>query len=189
MEPDAGPPWPVAGSMLSRATPETRVTTTTMSDVQALHEQQSQQARDQAQQARDQAQQARDQIREQAQQIREQAQRIREEAQEAAREAQRAAEEAAREARAEAGQDVRVIRLPPPPTPPGQEPHIGIPPWQHEPSIPGEVVDIVGMLTFATAAVLILRPLMRAFANRFERRGAPPTALPVEVTAHMDRLE
>jgi hypothetical protein len=50
-------------------------------------------------------------------------------------------------------------------------------------------VDIVGMLTFGTAAVLILRPLMRAFANRFERRGMPPTALPPEVTAHMERLE
>jgi multidrug efflux pump subunit AcrA (membrane-fusion protein) len=186
MEPDPGHRGPSAGSMLAGRRPETRVTTRTMSDVQALHEHQSQQAREQA---REQAQQAREQIREQAQQMREQAQRIREEAQEAAREAQHVAEEAAREARAEAGQDVRVIRMPPPPTPPGQEPHIGIPPWQHEPSIPGEVVDIVGMLTFATAAVLILRPLMRAFANRFERRGAPPTALPVEVTAHMDRLE
>jgi hypothetical protein len=30
---------------------------------------------------------------------------------------------------------------------------------------------------------------MRAFANRFERRGAPPAALAPEVTAHMERLE
>jgi hypothetical protein len=151
-----------------------------MTDVQATAQQQ---AREQA--ARDQAQ----QIREQAQQIREEAQRIREEAQQAAREARQAAEEAAREARAEAGQNVRVLRVPPPPPPPGQESHTGVPPWQHEPNIPGEVVDIVGMLTFATAAVLILRPVMRAFANRFERRGAPPTALPPEVAAHMERLE
>jgi signal transduction histidine kinase len=136
-----------------------------------------------AQQLREQAQQSR----EQAQQMREEAQRIREEAREAAREAQRAAEEAIREAREEARQDVRVIRVPPPP-PPGQEPHTAVPPWQHEPDIPPQVVDIVGMLTFATAAVLILRPLMRAFANRFERRGAQ-TALPPEVSAHMQRLE
>jgi hypothetical protein len=137
----------------------------------------------------EQAREAREQAREQAQQIREQAQRIREEALEAAREAREAAEEAAREARAEAAQD-RVIRLPPPPRPPGQEEHTMVPPWQREPPpFPDEVVDIVGMLTFGTAAVLILRPLMRAFANRFERRGTPPTALPPEVTAHMERLE
>jgi hypothetical protein len=80
------------------------------------------------------------------------------------------------------------IRIPPLGPPPGQETHIGVPPWRHEPAIPSEVVDIIGMLTFGTAAVLILRPLMRAFANRFERRGAP-TALPPEVTAHMERLE
>jgi hypothetical protein len=64
-----------------------------------------------------------------------------------------------------------------------------MPPWQNEPTIPPEVVDIVGMLTFGTAAVLILRPLMRAFANRFERRGAASTTLPPEMTAHMHRLE
>jgi hypothetical protein len=40
----------------------------------------------------------------------------------------------------------------------------------------------------AMAAVLILRPLMRAFGNRLERRGAA-TALPAEVTAQMERLE
>lgn len=148
-----------------------------MTDVQAT-------ARELAQQAREQAQQAR----EQAQQAREQAQQIREDALEAAREAQRAAEEAIREARAETRQDARRIVISPPPRP-GQEGHVMVPPWQHEPSIPGEVVDIVGMLTFGTAAVLILRPLMRAFANRFERRGAPPPALQPEVTAHMQRLE
>jgi hypothetical protein len=146
-----------------------------MTDVQSADQQQ---AREQAQQ-----------IREQAQQIREQAQRIREEAEQTAREARRAAEEAVREARAEAGQDIRVIGVPPPPPPPGQEGQVLVPPWQHEPQIPREVVDIVGMLTFGTAAVLILRPLMREFANRFERRGAPPPALPPEVSAHMDRLE
>jgi DNA repair exonuclease SbcCD ATPase subunit len=147
------------------------------------------QGREQAQQAREQAQ----QIREQAQQIREQAQRIREEALERAREAREAAreaaEEAAEEARAEAA---RSGREPPPPPPPfGQEPQIIVHPrrpWENEREIPGEVVDIVGMLTFGTAAVLILRPLMRAFANRFERRGMP-AALPPEVTAHMERLE
>jgi hypothetical protein len=128
------------------------------------------------------------QSREQAQQMREDAQRIREEALEAAREAQRAAQDAIREAREQARQDVRVMRVPPPVPPPGQEPHTAVPPWQHEPEIPPQVVDIVGMLTFATAAVLILRPLMRAFANRFERRGAS-TALPPEVSAHMQRLE
>jgi hypothetical protein len=169
---------PGTGSTPERAWPETRVTTTTMTDGQASTQQQ----------AREQARAQEQQIREQARQIREQAQRIREEAQEAAREARQAAEEAAREARAEAAQD-RVLRIPPPPPPPGQEGHVMVPPWQNEPTIPGEVVDIVGMLTFGTAAVLILRPLMRAFANRFERRGAPPTALPPEVTAHMERLE
>jgi hypothetical protein len=151
-----------------------------MIDIQpaAVPAQQSRVTHEQAQQAR-----------EQAQRVREDAQRIREEAREAAREAQRAAEEAIREAREEARQDVRVIRVPPlPPGPPGQETHTGVPPWQHEPDIPPQVVDIVGMLTFATAAVLILRPLMRAFANRFERRGAP-VALPPEVSAHMQRLE
>ena len=143
------------------------------------------------------------QLREQAQQIRERAQQIREEAQQrreaiqAAREADQAAQEAAREAREaarEAAQDVRIIRVPEPPAPPGspQEPQIIVHPrgpWDGDRRIPGEVVDIVGMLTFGTAAVLILRPLMRAFANRFERRGAPPNALPPEVTAHMERLE
>jgi hypothetical protein len=151
-----------------------------MSDVQVTVERQ---AREQARE------QIREQMRERAREVREQAQRIREEAEEAAREARQAAEEAARQAPAEAGQDGRVIRLPPPPPPPGQEGHVMVPPWQHEPTIPGEVVDIVGMLTFGTAAVLILRPLMRAFANRFERRGAPPTAIPPEVSAHMERLE
>ena len=144
------------------AWPETRVTTTTMTDVQATTRELEQQARDQAQ---EQARQAR----EQAKEIREEAERIREEVREAMRE-------------------VRVRRGPLPPPPPGQE-GTTIPPWQPAPVIPGDVKDIVGMLTFGTAAVLILRPLMRAFANRFERRGAPPTALPPEVTAHMERLE
>jgi hypothetical protein len=143
-----------------------------MTDVQATAQELARQAREQAQQAREQAQKAR-----------EDAERIREEAREIEREARQAAEEATREAL----RDVRVIV--PPPGRPGQEGHVLIPPWRREPDIPPEVVDIVGMLTFGTAAVLILRPLMRAFANRFERRGAPPTALPPEVTAHMERLE
>jgi hypothetical protein len=133
-----------------------------MTDVQATTRELAQQARAQAQQAGEQAEQAR----EQAERIREQAERIREEVE--------------REVRGS---------IPPPPPPPGQRPHIEVRPWEHEPSIPPQAVDIVGMLTFGTAAVLILRPLMRAFANRFERRGAPPTALPPEVTAHMQRLE
>jgi multidrug efflux pump subunit AcrA (membrane-fusion protein) len=149
--------------MRERAWPETRVPTTTMTDVQATTREFEQQARDQAQQAQEQARQAR----EQAQEIREQAERIREEVREA----------------------MRVRREAPPPPRPGQEGQIIVRPWEHEPTIPPQVVDIVGMLTFGTAAVLILRPLMRAFANRFERRGAPPTALPAEVTAHMERLE
>ena len=156
-----------------------------MTDVHAaLHRQASQQ---EAQRIRDEAR------RERAEQAREQAEQRRE-AIEAAREAEEAAREAAQEAaRAarEAGQDIRVIPVPRPPMPPGQEHQILIPrrdPWEHEPRIPGEVVDIVGMLTFGTAAVLILRPLMRAFANRLERRGTP-AALPPEVTAHMERLE
>ncbi|MFN2566861.1 MAG: hypothetical protein ABR499_17830 [Gemmatimonadaceae bacterium] len=148
-----------------------------MTDVHAAaHRQQP--TREQAQQIREQAQ----AIRERAQAIREQAEQRREEL-EAAREA--------REAEREAAQAVR-IEVPPPPPPPGQEPQIVIRPprpWEHEPGIPGEVVDIVGMLTFGTAAVLILRPLMRAFANRFERRGMPPTVLPPEVTAQMELLE
>ena len=138
-----------------------------MTDVQAT-------ARELAQQAREQAQQTREQARAEAEQIREEAQRIREEA-------QRIRDEARREIR---------LRIPPPPTPPGQEPQILVPPpWQHEPSIPPGALDIVLVLTAGTAAVLILRPLMRAFANRFERRGPPPAALPPEVTAHMQRLE
>ena len=141
------------------------------------------------------------QIREQAQVIRDRAEQIREnvaqqrEAVQAAREAQQAAREAAAEAaRAarEAAQDIRVIRIPEAPPQPGQRPEIIVQPrgpWDQNRTIPREVVDVVGMLTFATAAVLILRPLMRAFANRFERRGAPAAALPPEVTAHMERLE
>jgi hypothetical protein len=151
--------------MPERAWPHTRVITTTMTEVQASPQDQAQQARELAQQAREQAQQVREQeeqIREQAERIREQMERIREQTQQ--------------------------IRVPGPPPPPGQ-PGTSVPPWQREPEIPGEVVDIVGMLTFATAAVLILRPLMRAFANRFERRGVSPAALPPEVTAHMERLE
>ncbi len=151
---------PGAGSTLARAWPETQVTTTTMTDVQATVQEQAQQAREQAQQAREQAQ----RIREEQQQIREEAQRIRDEVR-------------------------RAVRAGVPPPPPGQEGHVEVRPWRREPDVPPEVVDIVGMLTFGTAAVLILRPLMRAFANRFERRGAAPTALPPEVTAHMDRLE
>jgi TolA-binding protein len=156
-----------------------------MTDLRAsgVRDQQSQQAREQM---RVQA----EQIRKQAEEMREHAQEMREQAQEAAREAQRAAEEAIREAQAEGRPEVRVIRVPPlPPPPPGQETHTAVPPWQQDTNLPGEMVDIVGMLTFATAAVLILRPLMRAFANRFERRGAPPPALPAEVSAHMQRLE
>ena len=144
--------------------------------------------------------QTREQLREQERQIREDAQRIRQEAEQAAREAQRAAQEAAREAQqaaqeaareaAQAGRDVRVIRIPQPPPPPGQEPYAAVPPpWRREPDIPPEVVDIFQMFTVATAAVLILRPMMRAWANRFERRGAAPAALPPEVSAHMQRLE
>jgi multidrug efflux pump subunit AcrA (membrane-fusion protein) len=159
--------------MLERAWPETWVTTTTMTDVQATARELAEQAREQAQQAREQAQHAREQARAEAEQIRQEAERIRDEA---------------RQIRDDARREIR-INIPQPPSPPGQEPRILVPPWQHDANIPGEVVDIVGMVTFAMAAVLILRPLMRAFANRFERRGTPPTALPPEVTAHMERLE
>ena len=136
------------------------------------------QGQDQAQQAREQAQ----QIREQAQQIREQAQQMREEALRAAREAAR---EAARQGRRP---DVRVV-VPPVPPEPGQQPIvIQRGPWDGEPRIPQEVVDLSMTFIIAMAAVLILRPLMRAFGNRLERRGAAPV-LPAEVTAHMERLE
>jgi hypothetical protein len=163
------------------------MTTTSMTDVHVV-------SRDQAQQLREQAQ----QIRERAQQLREETQQRREAIQ-AAREARQAAQEAAREAAQEAARaareavrDIRVEIPSPPPPPRPQEPQIIVHPrgpWDADRAIPGEVVDIVGMLTFGTAAVLILRPLMRAFANRFERRGAPPAAIPAEVTAHMERLE
>jgi hypothetical protein len=156
-----------------------------MTDLRAggAREQQSQQSREQI---RDQA----EQMRQQAEQMREHAQQMREQAQEAAREAQRAAEQAIRDAHVEGRSVGRVIRIPqgPPPPHPG-ETHTSVPPWQRDEGIPPEVVDIVGMMTFATAAVLILRPLMRAFANRFERRGAAPPALPPEFSAHMQRLE
>jgi hypothetical protein len=138
-------------------------------------------SQDQAQRIREQA----ERIREHAEQMREQAERQRE-AMQAQREAEQAAREAERVAR-EVERNVRQIQIPVPPPP---EPQIIVRPrgpWD-EPRIPTEVVDIVGMLTFGTAAVLILRPLMRAFANRFERRGAPAT-LPPEVTAHLERLE
>ena len=136
--------------------------------------------------------QIREQIREQTRQIREQNERIRQEMKRASQEAERAAQEAERAAeeaaaRAEAPH-VRMMQIPHPPPPPGQA-ETSVPPWQPPRAVPGEVVDIVGMLTFGTAAVLILRPLMRAVANRFERRGATPPALPAEVTAHMQRLE
>ena len=154
-----------------------------MSDLSATasREQASPQAREQA---REQAQAQADQMRQQAEQIREQAEQMRDQARQIREEARRAAEEALRQARAEG----RVIRLPGQPMP-GQETHTGVNPWQRDEAIPPEVVDIVGMLTFGTAAVLILRPLMRAFANRFERRGAAAAALPPEVSAHMQRLE
>lgn len=132
-------------------------------------------------QQREQAREQAEQMREQAREIREEAQRVREEALEAARKAREQAD----------AQRIRIIQGPGPPPQPEHVPQILIPPrgpWDREPAIPGEVVDIVGMLTFGTAAVLILRPLMRAFANRFERRGTA-TALPPEVTAHMERLE
>jgi hypothetical protein len=140
----------------------------------------------QSQQAREQARAQAEQIREQAEQMREQAQQMRDQAQQMREEVQRATEEALRQARAEGR---AVIRVPVPPMPPGQESHTSVPPWQRNEAVPPEVVDIVGMLTFGTAAVLILRPLMRAFANRFERRGAPPATLPTEVSEHMQRLE
>lgn len=137
-----------------------------------------------APQAREQARAQAEQMRQQAEQMREQAQQIREQAQQIREDARRAAEDALRQARAE---NPRVFRFPNPP--PGQETHIEVPPWRRHEAIPPEVVDIVGMLTFGMAAVLILRPLMRAFANRFERRGAAAAALPPEVSAHMQRLE
>lgn len=139
----------------------------------------------QAQQAREQARAQAEQMREQAEQMRQQADQMRKQAEDIREEVQRATQEALRQARAEG----RVIRVPVPPMPPGQESHTSVPPWQRNEAIPPEVVDIVGMLTFGTAAVLILRPLMRAFANRFERRGTPPATLPAEVSAHMERLE
>jgi hypothetical protein len=161
-----------------RAAPR-RVTTKSMTDFQAsrARDQQSEQIRAQAEQMRKQA----DEMREQAEQMREQAQHIREQA-------RQAAEEALRRVRVE-GQPGVVVAPRPQPFPHGQETHTGVPPWRREPDVPPEVVDIIGMLTFGTAAVLILRPLMRAFANRFERRGAPLPALPPEVSAHMQRLE
>ena len=149
--------------------------------VSGLRAQESPQSREQIRAQADQMRQQADQMRKQAEEMREQAQQIREQA-------QRAAEEAIREARAE-GRQIRVQLPPIPPIPPDHQEHTSVPPWQRDGAIPGEVVDIVGMVTFAMAAVLILRPLMRAFANRFERRGAPPAALPTEVSAHMQRLE
>jgi TolA-binding protein len=147
-----------------------------------LRAQESQQSREQVRAQADQMRQQADQMRRQAEEMREQAQQIREQA-------QRAAEDALRQARAEGRQEIRVQIPPIPPIPPDHEQHTSVPPWQRDGAIPGEVVDMVGMVTFAMAAVLILRPLMRAFANRFERRGAPSAALPTEVSAHMQRLE
>ena len=158
--------------MREQARPEMRVTTTTMSDVQGTAREQAEQAREQAQQAREQAQHARDQAREEAQRIRDEAQQIREEAE---------------RIRDEARREIRINPTPPPA--PGREGRILVPPWQHDPVIPQQAVDMVAMLTFGTAAVLILRPVMRAWANRFERRGAPPPALAPEMTAQMQRLE
>ena len=128
---------------------------------------------------------------EQAQRLREQAEQIRERAQELRERAERQREEAERHReQAEADREAaQTIRIPMPPMPPHEGIVIQGPrPWEHDRAIPDEVVDIVGMLTAGTAAVLILRPLMRAFANRFERRGAP-ALLPPEVSAHMERLE
>jgi hypothetical protein len=107
---------------------------------------------------------------------------VRQEAEEIAREARRAAEEAVRAV--QGGKGPVIIRQDP-----GGHPVILHDPNRPERTVPPEVVDIVGMLTFGAAAVLILRPLMRAFANRFERRGTPTAVLPPEVGAHMQRLE
>jgi hypothetical protein len=133
----------------------------------------------------------RDEVRERLERIRESRQEREQRRAEEAREAEEAAREAAEEALREANEAMRGIRVPPAPRPPVQQPQVIVHPrrpWEREEAIPDEVVDIVGMLTFGTAAVLILRPLMRAFANRFERRGAPPVLSP-EVTAQMTRLE
>jgi hypothetical protein len=111
------------------------------------------QAQDIARQAREQAQHAR----EQAQQAREQAQQIREQAQQAREEALRAAREAVREATRQ-GQNVRVV-VPPVPPMPGQQPIvIQRGPWDADPHIPPELVDLSMTFIIAMAAVLILRP-------------------------------
>jgi hypothetical protein len=152
-----------------------------MTDLRATEsrEQQGEQSRDQIRAQAEQMRAQSEQMRAQAEQIREQAQRIREET-------RRATEEALRKVRVERPE---IVMNPGGPFPPGQDHRTSVPPWQHEPAIPPEVVDITMMLTVGTAAVLILRPLMRAFANRFERRGAPPVAIPAEMSAQMHRLE
>ena len=56
-------------------------------------------------------------------------------------------------------------------------------------SIPPQAEGIAYMFFITVAAVLILRPLMGAFARRLERRPMPAQALPPEAAQQLARIE
>ncbi len=103
---------------------------------------------------------AREQTREQAQMAREQAQMARDQAQ-AARDFQRMQ---------------------------SQFPGITVPPM-HGPSSRQEKMVFSGFVLVVLAAVVILYPLMRAFARRLEGRGRPTEMLDVASSERLQRIE
>jgi cation transport ATPase len=152
-----------------------------------------------AREARQQAREAQQRVREAQQEIREAQQRVREaqqevrEAQQHVREATTAdqrgaaeqevfgAQEQVKEAEQALRQLERTTKSPP-------FVFTSQPPFQSQPTIPGEAVDIaIGF--FITCAVIIVGwPIARALGRRFERRGAPP-AVEAGMTDQLQRIE
>lgn len=157
-------------------------------------------SREAAQEARQQAREAQQRVREAQQEIREAQQRVRE-AQQEVREAEQQVREArtadqrgaaqqevfgAQEEVREAEQALRQLE---------QQTkstrfvfNTSQPPFESQPMIPREAVDI-GIGFFITCAVIIIGwPIARAMGRRFERRGAPP-AVEAGMTDQLQRIE